>query len=364
MAKKRGNGEGSVSQRPNGTWQGQVSLGRDENGKMKRATYYGKTRREVAEKIKLALGEQQKGNLVPPVSDTLKSYILLWLEKKKLSVSIGTWHKYETNARINIIPTLGKEKIQKITKPLIQKFINERSNKLAPATVKILQMILHQVFDSAIDDGLIYRNPATKIELPKIEQREFTVLTEEQMTAILQQCHGTRLYPVVFVEYGTGLRRSEILALEWDSVDFINNTIMIKQSYVLVNGIPVLQKTTKTEASKATIAVPKEITDYITTLPRTGNFIFSQRNGKPLHPNAFYRDFKLKLEKVGLKELHFHDLRHNYASKLVALNVHQRLIQAQLRHTDARTTNRYSHVTIAGQQEAAATLGTILPQLQ
>lgn len=91
-AKKRGNGEGSISQRPNGLWQGQVSLGKDDAGKTKRATIYGKTRREVSEKIKTALNEQQNGDFIEKKTTSFDYYATLWINNKKKSLQANTIH--------------------------------------------------------------------------------------------------------------------------------------------------------------------------------------------------------------------------------------------------------------------------------
>lgn len=374
MPKKRGNGEGSISQRPDGRWQGQISLGRDINtGKLLRRTVYGKTRKEVAEKIKTLLADQQKGALIENTKTTFGEKLKYWLyQKKKISLSAGTWHVYETYSRVHLLPVFGDIEIQKITKPMVQSFITAKTETLAPASIKKLHLILQQIFEDAIEENLIIRNPASKVELPQIKERAIIPLSEKEMGAILTACHGTRLYPIVFVEYGTGLRRSEILALTWDNIDFKNNTLSINKTYVMINSKPILQHDTKTQASKLPIAVPVEIISYLKELPRTCDYVFPQQDGQPMNPNRFRRDFKLKVAQAikllqkenpeynGMNGVRFHDLRHNYASQLVALNIHQRLIQAQMRHSDSRTTNRYSHTTLSGQQEVAATLNTAI----
>jgi len=369
---KRGNGEGTIYEYKKG-YAAQLTIGRDDNGKLIRKTVYGKTREQVNDKLIQLQIQNHQAALVKNSADTLETAVNSFLQRKKISVSSGTWHKYETNARVHIIPYFKNDQLNEITKPDIQKFISLKAKNLAPATIKIIHLILQQVFNDAIDDDLILKNPANRIELPKIELREINPLTDTEMSAILEACFGTRLYPVILTEYGTGLRRSEILALKWDDFDFENKTVSIKRAYVRVNSKAVIQNKTKSKSSKATIAVPGFVIDHLQTIEKTSEYIFAQKNKKPLNPNDFRRDFKIKVDKLyedgllSVKGLRFHDLRHNYASQLVALNVHQRLIQAQMRHSDPRTTSRYQHTTLEGQQGAADILhsalsGTLTPR--
>lgn len=374
---KRGNGEGSISKRPDGRWQGQVSLGRNIiTGKVTRKTIYGKTRKEVSDKIKIILSDQQRGFIANNSKATFGDRINFWLyKKKKLSLNGNTWKAYETNCRLHIIPVFGDIEITKITKPMIQSFITEKSEILAPATIKKIYSVMQQVFEDAVDEDIIIRNPARKIDLPKIKLLDIVPLTDKEMSAILSACYSSRIYPVVFVEYGTGLRRSEILGLTWDNIDFNKKTLSVNKRYVIINAKPTLQYDTKTAASKLPISIPDSILEFLKSLPRTCDFIFPDKNGQPMDPNNFRRDFNKKVKQAreslkktdpnydGMKHVRFHDLRHNYASKLVALNIHQRLIQAQMRHSDSRTTNRYSHVTLAGQSEVASILNESLNQI-
>ncbi|TCL40036.1 site-specific recombinase XerD [Anaerospora hongkongensis] len=362
---KRGNGEGTIYEYKNG-YAAQITVGRNDEGKLIRKTVYGKTREIVKDKLLQLQIQNHQAALVKSSTDTMETAINAFLQKKKLSVSAGTWHKYEINARVHVISYFKDDKINEVTKPDVQKFIGIKAQTLAPATVKILHLILQQVFNDAIDNDLIVKNPADRIELPTIEMRELDPLTEAEMTKILEVCFGTRLYPVVLTEYGTGLRRSEILALKWEDFDFANKTVSIKRSYVRVKSKATIQNKTKSKSSKAVIAVPDFVIDYLQNLERTSEYVFAQKDKKPLNPNNFRRDFKIKVDKLynsgelSVENLRFHDLRHNYASQLVALNVHQRLIQAQMRHADPRTTSRYQHTTLEGQQGVANTLNTAI----
>src|ERR1700686_3121255 len=106
---RRGNGEGTISKRPNGTYDAKVTT---EGGKRK--SIYGKTRKEVQEKLKVALREQQQGTLVTAPQQTMKQFLEDWLENThKQNVRPRSHERYEEIVRLHIVPSIGKVQMQK-----------------------------------------------------------------------------------------------------------------------------------------------------------------------------------------------------------------------------------------------------------
>ena len=368
MAKKRGNGEGSISQRPNGLWQGQISLGKDDDGKTKRVTLYGKTRREVSEKIQTALAEYQAGDFIEKKSTTFDYYAALWIDNKRTSLQANTINKYCSLFENHIKKVIGPIKIQELTRQNIQKLIT--NSNLSPKSLAEIHMIIKNILNLALEDNIIKKNVCSKIELPVIKEKEITILTDEQTNGILTACFGTRIYDIVLLELATGMRRGEILGLTWDDLDFVNNTININKTWIVVNGVPQWSTTatgTKTKAGKRIIAVPEEAMDELArrrVLQPDDVYVFQNINGTPHNPNNFLRDFKMHAVKAGVDKFPFHDLRHNYGTQLAALNTHTRLIEAQLGHSDYRSSRRYIHATEKGQHEAAEKIGLVMKNLK
>jgi len=357
VSKRRGNGEGTITQRKDGRWMAQISLGRDEvTGKIKRKTVYADGQPEIIAKLKQLNADQLKGYVETPGLVTFGERLDLWLKKKKANVKLSTWTYLEMYSRVHIKPRFGNKLINKITRSQIQDFILDEQSKLAPGSVKRLKIILNAVFEEAVLDDLLLKNPVFKIESPPIKPRDVAPLTEEETEILLATFMGTELYPVVYCQLGAGLRLSEMLALEWKNIDLPNNTITIKKAYVVEGNKAVMRDDTKTPDSKATIPIPETISQYINELPRVSDYVFNYK-GEPITPQYFRQRFRKAVKKIkkdhpNLDGLRFHDLRHNYASMLMACNVHTRLIQSLLRHTSSAMTNRYSHPTIEGQQNA------------
>lgn len=388
MSQRRGNGEGSISKRSDGRWQGQISIGRDKTtGKLKRVTYYGKTRKIVSDKIKEALAEYQKGRFIEKSMVLFNDYLDQWLKGKKVSISVNTYAKYDILSEKHIRDTIGKYTLQQLTRADIQNLITEKSQVLAPKTVAEIYMIIKNVMALALDDGIIPRNVCHKIQLPTIKPPEIKILTEEEITIVLQACMGKAIYDPIFLSYSTGLRRGEVLGLSYDDIDFNNNTININKSWVFVKGIPQWSDTatgTKTAAGKRIIAVPDAAMDMLRKRKEShpnDTYVCQCSSGMPMSPNNYTRDLKKyikrKVAEINAKRIKEdpeadlvndinispHDLRHNFATKLIALNVHDRLIQEQLGHKDLRATRRYTHAVLEDQQKAIALLNTHLEKI-
>src|SRR5215510_8943504 len=129
MAKKRGNNEGSITRRPDGHWMAQVTIGRNPaTGKPKRATFYGKTRQEVADKLTKALREKQQGTFVAPHKLTLGEWLHTWLwEYKKPRIRPSTFDGYEVLVRHHLKPAMGHIPLQDMRPEHVQHYCNEKT---------------------------------------------------------------------------------------------------------------------------------------------------------------------------------------------------------------------------------------------
>ena len=379
MAGRRGNAEGTIYQkqtkrkRKDGTtftykhWEAQITTGYYPNGKLRRQCISGKTRKEVADQLKVLLVEQQRDELIDKDNILFKDYLERYLnDHKKIKLRPTTFEKYESLATNHIYPALGSKKLQEIRTADIQNLIREKAGTKSAATVREIHMIVSQALKQACKERLIARNEADNVTLPAIVQQEIIPLTDDEIKALLEAAQGHWLYPALLLELGTGLRRGELLALEWRNVDFAQNAVTITQSYVKTRAGDIMQEP-KTKSSIRVVNVPPGIMNYLKEYKKDShsNYVFSQKsNDKPVAPRNFSHVFESWCAKAGLERTRFHDLRHTYASQLLAENVHMKIVQAQLGHSDIKVTmNRYSHLTQGMQQEAASKLDEKFKQL-
>ncbi len=212
---KRGNSEGSIYRHNEKYWAASITL---ENGKRK--YFYGKTRKEVQEKLRVALNEQKQGTLVTAPQQTVEQFLKQWLETCKPSVRIRTYERYETFVRLHVVPVIGHIQLQKLTAQHIQAlYAKKLEEKLSPTTVNVLHAMLHKAFDDAVRWGLIARNVCDLVSPPRRAHYEIKPLTMEQAQQLMAAAKGHNMEALFVLALTTGMRRGEILALKWQDIN-------------------------------------------------------------------------------------------------------------------------------------------------
>ena len=397
MAKKRANNEGSITKRSDGRYMGQISLTDPITGKRKRKTLYGKSQKEVLEKINMLKYQLQTGVYTGESDITVGKWMITWLkEYKQNSLKKGTYTNYNTYINNHIIPNLGKIKLQDLRADQIQSFYNHllkngRKNPsvgedkgLSPTTIKRIHILINSALKQAMKNGLITKNAASAVSLPKQIKHEIQPLSREEIQRLLKVAREDRLYAAFLLECGTGLRRGELVGLKWEDINFDNKTLQVKRSLVIqydINAKAEGRKATyleyetpKTEKSKRVVSIPENI---ITELKahkirqneeklKVGEYynneglVFCNIDGSKLHPATLVYSFKRMLKVASIKDARFHDLRHSVATLLLEMNEHPKVVQELLGHSTITTTlDIYSHVSMEKKEQAAAKLNTI-----
>jgi integrase len=214
---RRGHGEGSIIRRKDGRYQAAITL---ENHKRK--YFYGKTRKEVQDKLKTALYEQQQGTLATGPQQLLKDYLERWLEQVcKLTMRPNTYRQYYSTVHHHLIPSLGHIRLQKLTTEKVQAFCADMQNEgLSAKTIVNIHSVLSSALENAVNWELVGRNVAKRVMLPGIERYEAQTLTVEQAKKLVEVAQGSRLEALLLVALTTAMRRGELLALRWSDIDF------------------------------------------------------------------------------------------------------------------------------------------------
>ena len=300
----------------------------------------------------------------------LYQYIQLWLSDKKKNMEIEetTIDGYESICKNHLIPYFKKSEltVERATYRDIQEFFDYEHRKGNKATGKGLSSkslhdilkILSMIFRSARRDKLVYDNPCEYVKLPKLDKKEPRILTGEQIDKLFSALKDEDIYPVVFITIIYGLRRSEVLGLQWSSIDFDNMTVSIRHT-VVQNKKIVAKDRTKTDSSRRIYPMNEEIKNLLLKQKETAeenkrnfgadyfdsDYVFTWEDGQPLRPDYVTRKFKKTLEKNNLPDIRFHDLRHSCASFLVSNGFQLKDIQEWLGHADISTTaNIYAHL--------------------
>ena len=386
---RRGNNEGSIRRRKDGTWEGRVTVGYDDEGKPIRKSFYGKDRETVAQKINQALNKVYTSSYFEPSRATIKEWLQEWLKGRKAHIAESTHSTYETMIKVHIAPTIGSIKIKDIKTREIQNLLNEKlAGGLSARTVKYIYQTINAGLRQAVKERLIYYNPAEHVELPKQESKEMRTFTVEELKRFFEVAKDSPHYTAYYLDLATGLRRGELLGLRWKDIDLEKETLSVWQQLVKSREKPRLKlKETKTPKSKrtvkldpATIALLKfhkkrqeklreSLGEYCSKVNPDGyqdqDLVFCIGNGKPIDPDNFRRHFNLILEKAELPRARIHDLRHTYATLALEAGVDIKTLQESLGHTSiAITGDIYGHVTDRMREEAASKVGGVLAGCQ
>lgn len=366
MARKRGNGEGSISKYADGRWCGRYTID-TANGKRRKAVY-GRTRQEAAEKLAKALVDRSGGLVFDTSNLTLKDYLERWLsDSVRDSVKPNTYKSYSQLTHRHIIPALGRNKLKGLTPSHIRSFRSSALGAgLSTRTVQYLLTLLRKALQQAMDDGLIHRNPAQGVRVQQSRKEEICPLSAEQVGKLLEAAIDDRMEALYVVAIHCGLRQGELAGLKWEDVDLEAGTLQVRRT--LSNGEFTAPKTAKSRRSvKLTPSAAEALRKHhklqsqererLTGLWQDHDLVFCSTIGTPLsRHNLVRRSFKPLLGKAGLPHLiRFHDLRHTCATLLLSKAVHPKFVQELLGHaTISITLDTYSHV-VPGMGDYTAT---------
>jgi integrase len=384
MARKRGNNEGSITRRSDGRFMAQMTIGRDpQTGKPKRATFYGKTRQDVADKLTRALRDKQQGTFVAPHKLTLGAWLDTWLwEYKKPKLRPLSLRNNETAIRLHLKPALGHIPLQDLRPEQVQHFYNEQVHRgLDAATIGLQHVTLSQALSLAEKHALVARNVARLVEPPRRKRKERRTLTlDDVTTTLLPACKAHRLHTAFLLCLMTGLRRGEVAGLRWTDIDWQREIMHIRHNLVRVKDFttgrtPLVMQEPKTDSSRRTLPLPEmclaalkhhraeQAAERLRLGPayQDHGFVFCGADGAPLDPNTLGRLFTRALKRAGLPAVRLHDARHTYATWLLEQGVSPKVVQTLLGHSSiTMTLDLYSHVSLDLEKQAAATLNAAL----
>jgi integrase len=363
VASRRGNGEGSIYKRKDGRWAGTITLGKDGS----RRTYYGKTRAEVAAKLKPAAGDHERGLLPTGRRQTLGAYLTSWLEDSVQGRVRPKTAEFYAMAVRHLVAGLGKVDLDKLTPGDVERFLRSKDGQLAPRSVHHLRAVLRAALNRALRQGLVYRNVAALAAAPKVEGEVARFLNPEEAAAVLRAMKGDRLEALYTVALSLGLRQGEALGLQWDDVDLERRQLHVRQQLQRIGGRSVLVPV-KTRQSRRTLPLPLVVISALQEHRRrqlderlVQPMVFCAADGRPLNGTSVTHGFQRRLQAAGLPHLRFHDLRHSCASLLAAQGVPMRLVMEVLGHTTIATTaNVYAHVFPESMEEAATAMDRAL----
>ena len=215
------------------------------------------------------------------------------------------------------------------------------------STVNKYTKLISEIYTFMIDSNVITRNPARKQTLKETKNDKIRALASIEVKTLLSKTKAVYpdFYPLLFTAIFTGMRQGELFALTWDSINWITRKITIDKNYTHGRiGTPKNGKTRKVDMSHELVKVLKE---WRLACPNgENNLVFPNGDGEYQDANNMAkRRFKPSLQRAGIDSIRFHDLRHTYASLLLANGVPMKYVQHQLGHSSIKMTmDLYTHL--------------------
>lgn len=390
---RRGNNQGSIRKRPNGSWEARISL---PDGSRK--SYYEKTKRAANSRMIKALAGQENG--IAPIRDerlTVAQYLKEWLAGKRPpavhAVKPRTYHFYEQMLTMYVVPTLGRYRLSKLMPDAVQRCLDDLLKRgLQARTVRHVYSVLHNALHDAERLGIVHRNVTELMWPPKqTDQEERPVWTKEQVQTFLAAAENDLHYTLFLLAIATGMRPGELLALRWQNIDLEKRTLHVSATL----NVPEILKAAlgdqpssaegrdklifpspKTRRSRRQITLSLIAVEALLAHRAKQNeqrlavgqawddldLVFANQVGHPLHlGNLERRHFHPLVSMAGLPRIRFYDLRHTATSLLIEEGQSATAVSGRLGHTNVSTTlNLYAHMTPGMQQEAADAMDRIL----
>ena len=372
MGRKRKSGEGTVRLRKDGRWEGRVVIGYDDKGLPRTKNVLAKTKGECVEKLNAL-----KNTVTPTAAVKVRAdmpfgeWVEFWYENySKPMLRPSSQRSYKDFIWLYIRPKLGSVPLNKLTTNDFQQFFNwmrkdgrtlhreSRGGGLSDNMVRNCHSLCRRALEKAVADRLIVKNPIEGCKAPPIKRKEMRLLTREELQKLLIQARDEGYYEVFLLELTTGLRVGELMALQWDDLNFKTGELRIERQVYRTRDELLIQEP-KTKASIRTVILPPPVVEALKEYKKivSSRWIFPspKKEDAPLAPAAASHRLSKILIHAGCKKVRFHDLRHVFATNALEHGMDVKTLSTIIGHVSSATTlNVYAHVTDDMQRQAAA----------
>ncbi|MGH0430944.1 tyrosine-type recombinase/integrase [Bacillus hominis] len=376
---------GSIEKRGKDSWRLTVPLGYDQNGKQikKRKTVKASGIREAKKLLTQFEAEILAGEYIDPQNIRLADFIPEWRSKYAVGeLSPATLARYDQIIKGRILPEFGHMKLDKVKPLQILGFLEKlkqdgargdsKSGGLSSGSIQYHHRVLKNIFSRAVEWQLIKDNPVAGVKKPKVTQAKTEVYNKQDIKFLLMGLEKESVMWQILIKMAltTGMRRGELLGLEWEHIDLSDGVLSVEQTLNYTKDKGYFIKEPKTRNSVRKLSLPKPLLNelkkyrivYLENRMKMDDmwkegehfFLFTAIDGKPLNPSSVYTWWGRFIKKNNLPYIRFHDLRHTSATLLINEGAHMKTISNRLGHASISTTmNIYGHALKEADQKAA-----------
>lgn len=369
--------QGQIRKRENGKYLARVFVGKDAEGKRHWVSKTFDKKKEADAWLANQLSDKAAGTFQAPSKETVAEYLRRWLnDTAKNRVRERTLVEYTALVERYIVPNVGHVRLTDLRADQVQRMYNQLAEKNGVSTPPHVHSVLRSALNQAVRWGLVQRNVATLVDVPRAPRREMHALTPEEIGRFFQAAQDDRYHAYFVLLLDSGLRPGEALALTWDDVDLSAGVVKVTKALStgrnqLFVGQPKTRKSRRsvyiTPNTVATLKAHKahkaeerlKVAEYW----QDNNLVFPNELGDYSDEGKISsRHFKAILRKAGLpKDIRVYDLRHTSASLLMAANTHPKIVSERLGHSTTNLTlDTYSHVTPGMQEQVVKTMELLL----
>jgi len=366
---RRAKGTGSVRLRPDGRYEGRITIGGTLH------SVYGRTESEAHQAIELL----RAGTGTPPTElqgelsedPTLADFLTDWLALRKNHVEANSYQTFSSIVTHHLIPGLGAYRLRALTPLHVETYIAKKLEwGLAKSTIGQHRAVLRMALNHALKWGVVTRNVAKLAEAPQVKGKEMKPLTPEEARKFLAVIQDDWLGLCYVIAATCGLRSAEARALTCGDIDLEKGTVSVNRTMHLIDKEFVVKEYAKTRRSRRVVGLPKLTWDLLVKLkekrhPESEDELLFRgvRRGKPIHPAMMTKHMQHILRKAGLPRQTFHGLRHLAASLLLASGLSLNDVARTLGHSNiGLTANLYGHWYDESRQRVAESMNRMLGQ--
>ena len=339
----------NIYHRRDGRFEGRISRGKQKNGRRRFHYFFGKTREEVKKKI-----DAHRSQVAHSYSCdmTMGEIIKKWAMTVKHNIKESTAANYRMKLDKHILPVFSERRIDAITSDEIYSFIDSKLNSgLSSRYVADILVLLKTIFKYAVQVYHI-QNPLTAVSTPKIEKTDIELLDDDQRGKLEQYIAENPNHTTLGIGLSmvTGIRVGELCALKWEDIDFKKRVMSVRKTIQRIQTPDCECKTKliiaepKSRSSKREIPLPECIIEFLEKFKGSAKEYVISGTDKPTEPRTMQYRFKSILKNAKLPSVHFHALRHMFATRCVKIGFDIKTLSELLGHSSVELTlKRYVH---------------------